>query len=137
MLKAAALGCFPPQNHAGLSASTKALCVHTFISCTDAHDKYSFLPAYVAMKAPLELPGHAWTSVGEAKEGKGCAWIQSNLCAWLQRAQHKTLGGWQRSNDSTLISTSERLFDARFSRDTFPRWMLLKCILLFNPSSHK
>lgn len=72
MLKAAALGSFPPQNHAGLYASIKApcVCVHTFISCTHAHDKCSFLPAYVAMKALLELPGHAWTSVVAAKEGK-------------------------------------------------------------------
>lgn len=78
VLKAVALSSFPPQNHAGLYASTKALCacVHTFISCTDACDKYSFLPTYDAMEASPELPRHAWTFVVATKEGKTiCAGI--------------------------------------------------------------
>lgn len=93
MLKAAAPSFSPRQTHAGLCASTTARCLCAVISCTDAQDKYSFLPACVAMRALLELPGHAWTPVVAAKEGgKICAWIQQNLPARLWRAQHNTHG---------------------------------------------
>lgn len=151
-LKAAALSSFPPQNHAGLYASTKALCVcvRTFISCTDAHDKYSFLPAYGATWAPLELPRHAWTSVVAAKQGKkphldtvkpvrkaaeSPTQTTRGICKGDKGAQ--LIQCWSLHPFFFFFFTSKGLPDPHFSRDIFPGSMFLKCIVLCFPAFHK
>ena len=75
------------------------VCTHSL--AVPMHTINSFLPAYVATKAPLELPRHAWTSVVAAKEGKkllgysktclrGCGEPNTKHMGYLQRGQRST-----------------------------------------------